>query len=265
MWEKYFRKMSIQMEKIKINVVTIGRVPIQFKLLELENWKSEIFEIVGVENYGLTGNSDRPKWRFSDEFFNNQLQKNFVGDFRFVIVNVPIRYNFYSRRISENCIVFTFHEIANFLFAENIPLQNVVLRLLYSYALLYQACDQKIPTSQQEYQFAHDETRGCLFDMNGIKSEIIESCNQPIICEECAVHLQRSRVPVSMIKAACGESRKIKKPLYYRLLDSVKTHPLLALFISSGFAILLGIAGSLAASFLYDAIRPPQRSTQHIP
>lgn len=171
------------------------------------------------------------------------------------IVNVPIEENWYSRRLGNNQIVFTFHQIKEFLSEENIPLENVILRVLYAYTLLYRRAGNKIPGFGEAPSFTHDDTRGCLFDMNGIKSDLVESCDTPIICDECQERLRKERVSRETINAAKNEIKGIKKYLYFRAADFVKRHPVAALLMSSAFAVLLGIAGSLVASFIYDAIK----------
>lgn len=64
---------------------------------------------------------------------------------------------------------------------------------------------------------------------------------------------------IQTIKTVQNEIRKIRKHLSYRVFDFVKAKPVIALVISSVFAITLGIAGSLIASFIYDCIKtvPP--------
>jgi hypothetical protein len=91
--------------------------------------------------------------------------------------------------------------------------------------------------------------------MNGIKSDLVESCNKPVVCVECEERLRNERVSTQTIKTVQSEIRKIRKHLYYRALDFVKAKPLVALTISSTFAILLGITGSLIASYIYDNIK----------
>jgi len=95
--------------------------------------------------------------------------------------------------------------------------------------------------------------------MNGIKSDLIESCNRPIVCGECEERLRNERVSNQTIKTVQQEIRKIRKHLYDRAFDFVKAKPVIALAISSVFAIFLGAAGSLIASFVYDGIKssPP--------
>lgn len=244
------------MDKVKIKVITIGHLPLHLNLKKVSAWRSDVFELVGdIENFALRCDSDGPDWQFSDERLREQLPAHTGADFLLAIVNVPIEANWYSRRLGNNQIVFTFNQIREVLAWENIPLENAILRVLYAYTLLYRRSGNKIPGFGEASSFTHDETRGCLFDMNGIKSDLTESCNKPIVCVECEERLRNERVSTQTIKTVQREIRQIRKHLYHRAFDFVKAKPLVALMISSAYAILLGVVGSLVASYIYEGIK----------
>ena len=121
---------------------------------------------------------------------------------------------------------------------DNIPLENVVFRLLYEYTLVYRQHGNRIPPSTEKTNFTHDETRGCLFDMNGIKTDIIYSCHKPIICPNCVERIKHDKVSNEAIETAQKEIKKIRKALYYRITDFIRRHPLLSLLISAIIAIV---------------------------
>lgn len=245
------------MDKAKIKLVTIGHLPLHLNLNRVSAWESEVFELAGdIENFALRCDSDSDGWVFSDALLKSQLPAHAGADFLIAIVNVPIEDNWYSRRLGDNQIVFTFSQIKEFLAWENIPLENAIFRVLYAYTLLYRRSGNKIPGFGEAASFTHDETRGCLFDMNGIKSDLVESCNKPVVCAECEERLRNERVSTQTIKTVQDEIRKIRKHLYFRAFDFVKAKPVAALAMSSVFAILLGVAGSLIASYIYDSIKP---------
>lgn len=251
------------MEKVRIKVVTIGHLPLHLNLRQVSEWSSEVFELVGeIDNFDLRCDSDGFDWEFSDKLLREQLPAHTGADFLLAIVNVPIEANWYSRRLGNNQIVFTFSQIKEFLASENIPLENAILRVLYAYSLLYRRSGNKIPGFCEAPTFTHDETRGCLFDMNGIKSDLVESCNKPVVCRECEERLRNERVSNQTIKKVQQEIGRIRKHLYYRVFDFVKAKPLVALAISSLFAIFLGVVGSLIASFAYDKIKLPPPECQ---
>ena len=103
--------------------------------------------------------------------------------------------------------------------------------------------------------FTHDETRGCLFDMNGIKTDIIYSCHQPIICPYCTEKLKQEKVSNEVISKIKKEISNIKKPLFYQLAEFVKKHPIWSLVISAITAVVLGAMGSFIATVIYEATR----------
>jgi hypothetical protein len=244
------------MSKVRIKLVSIGHLPLEFQSKKIKNWSSKTFEVVeDIDNYSLRCDSDGFDWEFSDSAVKGQLPNQFNADFLIAIVNVPIEDNWYSRRLGNNQVVFTFHQIKDILEHYNIPLENVVYRLLYAYTLLYRRAGNKIPDFDQAPGFTHDETRGCLFDMNGIKTDLVASCHNPQICDECQERLKQERVSKSDIENTQSDIKRIKKDLYFRIIGHVKKHPIAALVLSSIFALMLGITGSVIGSFVYDYLK----------
>ncbi|WP_019899660.1 hypothetical protein [Methylotenera mobilis] len=240
------------MSKTKITLLTLGHMPPEFDKKKILKFRSSIFEIIGeIESYSLTKNSDGNSWEFYDSTFESEVPKVFNSDFLICIVNVPLQLNWYSRRLSGNRVVFTFYEIKEYLKKENIPIENVLLRMLNSYTLLYKRSNNTIPKTTDHTNYTHDETRGCLFDMNGVKHDIIVSCNSPIICPDCIQRMKVERVSEEVISRCRKDIRKIRKTLFYRITDFIKIYPIFSLSISSGFAITL----SIFASYIYDLMK----------
>lgn len=79
----------------------------------------------------------------------------------------------------------SYKKIISILERAYIPSENAVIMLLYTYALMYKK-NRKIPTVEEEENFLHGDTRGCLFDLSADDEEVIYSCIQPIICNECS-------------------------------------------------------------------------------
>jgi hypothetical protein len=240
------------MSKVKIKIISIGHLPIRLNLEKIKSHLSAAYEIVGdIENHVLRCNSDGYDWEFSDELVRAQLPLVFDADFMIVLVNVPLEANWYVRRVGNNQVVLTFHEIKEILINENIPLENVIYRLLYAYTLLFRRSSNRIPNFGEPTRFTHDETRGCLFDMNGIKANLVESCDSPIICDQCEEALIKEKVSNDLIKITKSEIKQIKKEFYYKVIDFIKRYPIWALLISSLFAVLLNVV----ASWIYDLLK----------
>jgi len=98
----------------------------------------------------------------------------------------------------------------------------------------------------------HDETRSCIFDMTGIKTEIIYSASKPTVCDKCSILLQERKIANNIIEKVKAELKGIRKTTYYRLLDFIKRWPILTIILSSSLAILLGII----SSYLFEMIKP---------
>ena len=91
----------------------------------------------------------------------------------------------------------------------------------------------------------HDETKGCLYDMTGIKEEIIYSCNKPIICSECITKFKQNGVSVNALSIAQNGIKRIKKELFYSLIDSFKSRPILS------FIIIIVLSTIISESTIY--------------
>lgn len=230
-------------------------MPARFDKNKLLKWESSHFFIdQSIDDYALTCDSDIEDWAFSDRLMLDQLPSLSEYDFLIAITNVPLEGNWYSRRLGNNKVLFTFHEIKDYLAYENIPLENAILRVLYAYSMVYMRNCKSIPDYETVLSFTHDETKGCLFDMNGIKTDLIESCAPPIICRDCEHKFSGKNIPINLIQTIKKEIKKIKKPLYYRWVDFVKDHPIISLIISVFSVVFLGVISSTIATFFYEKI-----------
>lgn len=241
------------MQKIKIKLVTIGAVPAKIDRKKLLNWKSSVLCIdKSIDDYPLQGDSDLDDWSFSDQSMRSHIPEYEDHDFVIAITNVPLQLNWYSRRLDNKNVLFTFHEIKEYLDKANIPLENAILRVLYAYSIAYKSNNNAIPNYDGQFSFTHDETKGCLFDMNGLKMDLIESCHSPIICTDCEHKFSRNNVPGNVIHSIQKEIKKIKKPLYYRWVGFIKHHPIISLFLSIFSVIVLGMISSILATLTYE-------------
>ncbi len=123
----------------------------------------------------------------------NELPNDFNADIFIGITYVPIEDNYYARRLSNNRVVFSYFEMAEIISNKNLPLENLLLRMLYSYSLIYMRYGNRMPLQSENTNFAHDDTRGCIYDMNGIKSDVVYSLDKPIICDECTTKLSEKK------------------------------------------------------------------------
>ena len=239
------------MNQISIKLGIIGFLPFDFDRKKITKWKSDLFEIVDdFEEYHFIQKSDISNWGYSDALLEKELPKNFNADIFIGITYVPLENNYYGRRLKNNRVVFSYFEMADIINKKNLPLENLLLRMLYAYSLIYLREGNNMPHQSDIRTFTHDDTRGCIYDMNGIKTDVVYSLDKPSICDECTIRLREEKVADNTIRIVKKELLKIKKNQYYKLIDFIKNKPLLSFIIS--FAI--GILMSLIASFLYDLL-----------
>lgn len=232
--------------KLRINIVGHLIYPLDSKLLI--SWDSEIIDINNTINeYKLPANSDGLNWEFTDELLEEYITKNFDDDFLVAIVNVPLEGNYYTRRLSNNRVVISTFQTYEILRAANIPIENFILHRIYVYSILYKKYS-RIP--DYSVSNSHDETRGCLFDMNPYKEELIHSSSKPIVCEDCYIKQSHEGVPTDYLKQVRKELKRIRKSTFYIISDFVKQYPILTISISVFFGILLNIF----SNWLYDLL-----------
>lgn len=247
------------MSKIKIRIAILGHLPYSIDLNKIKNWKSDLFELEQpISSFNIVGNSDGVNWEFLDENINHQLPARDGSDILLVVTNVPLQDNYFARRYSDNRVCITFNEMTDYLKFDNIPYENLILRVLYSVSFVYKRYGNRVPEITELTNFAHDDTRGCIFDMNGIKTDIIYSLNKPQLCHSCVetlTNLRTNRIDKELILKVQKELLKIRKGLYFQVLDFIKMRPIFALIISTVFALLIGTSGSLIASWIWGKIK----------
>lgn len=230
------------MQKIKIKLIQLGFLPHKIDLVKIKAHKSILFEIVGDCDFLQLENTQNGYnyCTYEDSHLNTLLPKPSANeDFVFAITNYNLENNFYARRLTDKRAILSLREISGYLRRDNIPLENLILKMIYEYSLGF---DKK--TNNFDMKMLHDETRCCIFDMNGILEDVIFSCNAPSICDACRAILKKKSFPINILNNVEKELKKLKKPLFYRMLGWIKIHPVYSILISSVYAIFLGILSS---------------------
>ncbi len=237
------------MTKIRAKIGIIGYLPFDFNRSMIKNWKSNVFEIVDdIDEYHFSSGSDTFTWGYSDQILNKELPTNFDGDFFIGITYVPIENNYYARRLDSNRVVLSYFEMYQILKQDNIPMENLLLRVLYAYCLVYLRNCKQLPAQNDFSGFTHDDTRGCLFDMNGNKTDVVFSLDSPKICDDCTTRIRQEKVPDNCTNLIKKEIRRIKRKRFYKIALFVKKRPIISIIISAIF----GISLSLIATIIYE-------------
>lgn len=240
-----------------IKLVTLGHIPFSLNKKDIKRFKSQFFQVSSdIEHFDTVEKISNGKdWDFTDEQLAKVVPQEFSEDVLIALVSVPLEANYYVRTLSKNTFVLSFHETAYLLDQANIPLKNLVYRVLYSAALCHQASKQtKKSMHDIKYGLVHHETKGCLFDMTGLKHDIIYSTVNPILCAKCRSHLEQFKISTNMLENLSKELPRIKKDVFHQLNDFIKRKPICSLLITSASVIILGIISSVVAAYISHQI-----------
>ena len=234
------------MGKIKILIKVYGELPYQINFKKIKKFKSSIFEVVGVDYFSLPAYQNGIDYvTIEDYVWDDVIQKEKNINLIFGITNAHLSGRFYSRLLNENRVIFSFSIIRSFLQERHIALENVVLKQLYAYSLAMLA-----KKSIAIEDICHNDTKCCLYDMNGDLSDVSATFFNPSICRSCEEFLSQKDVPENKIQLAKRELKKLKISLFYRMLEWIKNHPILFIVISFCFSVL----SDFIASWLLNII-----------
>ena len=234
---------EIKMKKIQISLVSVGTIKYPVNFGYLEHWSSRIIMIRHGASIGQIPNAEGSDWEYPNEQLAKIIKRDATADITVALINVKLEANYYMRRLGDNVAVLSLYEMADIIRFSDFTVENYILRNLYELVVLYTANNQVLPTSA--YTWAHDEVRGCLFDMNASKPDIIFSMHRPILCHACRNRVLGSQVDVGFLPALYKELSRIRKALFFRIIDWIKRHPLWVLVITALSGILVNLISSI--------------------
>jgi len=231
------------MNPIKINLVLLGNLKYPIDVASLEAWKSKIVKIQHGASVGHLSDAEGDNWEYTDKQLSELLSADNSSDCTLGLINAPLERNYYFRRLSDSVAVLSLHEMAEIVRYSDFTIEQYVLRNAYELATLFMANGKLIPSEYTTW--AHDEVRGCLFDMNANKPDIVFSLHRPNLCQACKTRVSSKQVPTALIPTLENELTRIQKTLYVRMAEWVKSHPIAALFITAGSSVVLNFASSI--------------------
>lgn len=232
------------MRVLNVALVSLGHQKQPVDVALLEKWPSGILKINHRAAIAYTPNGKGGSWEYPDDQLRALVQPLDGADITVVLVSAPIERNFYSRRLGNNVVVFSIHEIAHILNAANFRIEHFLLRNIYQIAIYFHALNGSVPDSNS-LSWSHHDIRGCLFDMNSQKSDILYSMHQPKLCDACRTRIGQHQVDPAFLTTLDGELRKLRRRLFYRIVDWVKSHPIYSLLITAAFGISLNVVASI--------------------
>ena len=230
------------MRPLKVSLVSLGSLKYPVDMAYLEGWASQLLTIQHGASIGHLPNAEGSEWVYTDNQLSSLIKTDGDADFTLALINAPLEDNYYIRRLGNKVAVLSLFEMADIVRFSDFTIENYILRNIYVLAVLYEANGELIPSDA--YSWGHDDVRGCLFDMNANKPDIVFSMHKPKLCDGCRARVLSKQVNSGFLPALDKDLSKIKKALYFRMVEWVKTHPLYALAITAFSAVTLNLIAS---------------------
>ena len=240
------------MKPIIVSLVTVGNLKYPLDFDYLKRWPSALFKIEHGASIGQIPDAQgtaNDEWEYPNKQLKKIINREPSGDITFALINAPIEGNYYMRRLGNNIVVLSLYEMAEIIRDANFTLENYVIRNIYEIIVLFLGNQHTVPDSS--FTWAHDEIRGCLFDMNANKSDIIFSMHNPSLCTHCTNRLSSNQIDPDVIPSLTRELKKLKKEIFFRIIEYVRAHPIWSLIITASSALVL----NLLANVIYDWIK----------
>jgi hypothetical protein len=234
------------MKRIKIKIVLIGIPSTKIDCKNLSRWNSILFKI-DSEPLLLSNLSDInfDGLNLSNEIIIDLFNRRVNSDNNDLIVGITDRIldgNWFTQRISENSFVISLHEFEEKLRLNNIPLENFILRFIYPFGLIYLNNKNKIP--EHENTLIHKDSQRCIFDFMKYKSDVMDTLIKPIISIESKSKFTVA-LPEKFLQKIEKELQRLNIRLFYRIKKWIIKRPILTIFISGLFAIILNLIASI--------------------
>lgn len=239
----------------KISIVQLGFLKRQVNLRKLKQWKSSFFSIDNIEEISCMPESDQSgDWQYlSDCKIREVLKHGEKSDITLAITEYRLEDNFYIRKV-DNVVVNSLFEVGDILQYSHVPIEHFIIKTIYEMVTLLHIHPDLPNTRDGIPEIFHDETRRCLFDMNGLKADVIYFfTGTPSLCSQCESYLVRKQLPKNFLKDLTREIKKIRKPIFYKIYDFVICHPIWSIVIVAISQLAIGLLANYLF-FLYQEI-----------
>lgn len=238
------------MDKVRIKLLFLGHPRHVINKNKLSSFSSKFFEISSVESIENLPKANKNDGyldvEYSVEEVSNIITKTKNADLTFAVMNYPYDDNFYLHRINDNAVCLSIAGIDQLLLNNNISIENFILKNIYEVSVLFNILPSVC--SNEAYDIVHDDTRGCLFDMNGDKFDVIYNTEKPLLCNSCKSYINSKSLPDGYISKLEKDLKKIKKPLISRVELFIKKYPL----FSVGFTLISSFIINILASLFLE-------------
>lgn len=235
------------MEKIPIRLISVNGAIRELNLRRLYRWKTKLFRISTLTDYDSIIFHEQydcdQLQAYSASLLNRCLSASEFDGLTVFITYEPLEDNQFSVLLDKNRVVFSLYEVQDILRDAEIPLENHIISLLYTYSLMLIASKYKGEQLliETEATFAHDSFRKCLFDYRNDKLSVKYTSITPILCEHCVENLKSVGVSDTVLASVKNELKRLKKDFFYIIVDFLKNYPILSFLLTTLASFLLNL------------------------
>jgi hypothetical protein len=246
---------SLKQKMATIDIVLLGDTqPLSIKELIRICRKSQIFSLKEIRKLPYAGILNPNEFRaVTDAEINAQNYHNGQANFTIAILDRPLEGNYFTRPINEKVIAISIFDLDSLNIHEAISLEMYLTRFFYSFATIYKAFGNSLPSIAEMGQTQlMQEPKGCLFDICMYKPHIVKFFKQPALSNGATHTLSTMQLPINHIETLSKEIKKLKIGKYYFIGVWLKENPVKTSVIS----FLIGLVFSeLLGNYIYDLIQ----------
>lgn len=230
-------------EKLPIKLIIIGHADRSVNFGYIQKYSSKHFSFTSIEHINDILPAKNSYGYLNIVYSKNDIQTLFkdvsFNGLCISVMNYPFDDHFYMHRIQNNQLCISLSGLEEILSPQNISIENFIIKNIYEAYLFYKIFNTL--ADDGVYNFVHQDTRGCIFDLNGDKRDIIYNTEQPIICDECKAKINKKSLPHNFIKSVQNELDAIRKPWLKRIELFIKKYPLLSILLTFIFSTIVNL------------------------
>lgn len=246
--------MKENMNMIKIKLIIIGHSDRVVNFDLIKKYKSKFFNFSDIERINNLPNPEKDDGYLDIVYTKAEIQ-TVMNDIEFdglciAIMNYGFDDNFYMHRVGNNKVCISIFELESILSEKKISIENFIIKNVYEIFIFYKIV-KNLTDNKEVYQFIHTDTRGCLFDLNGDKRDIVYNTEKPIICDECKGKISKKSIPKNFLEDIQGELLKIDKPFIKKIENFISKYPLFSVLVTFLFSTFI----NLFSNWLWEIIK----------
>lgn len=226
-----------------VKLIIIGHADRIVSFDAIKKYKSKFFKFSDIERINHLPNPQKDDGYLDVVYTKLEIQ-SIMEDIKFdglcvAIMNYRFDDNFYMHRVGANKVCISVFGLENILSEKKISIENFIIKSTYEIFIFYKILKNLI--SNDVYTFIHNDTRGCLFDMNGDKRDIIYNTEKPIICDECKGKINTKSIPKNFLEDIQEELSKIDKPFIKKIENFISKYPLFSVLVTFAFSTVINL------------------------